>query len=119
MVEINQKCVACGAKGVRHEASNPEPCIVCNGRGVVGSVYVRLCSHGRAGHHVRAGAVPTTESDWRSFAESDWCREAERVAFEQVGWFNPESRRFCYSDEKEFWPDRRVGYSLPVGFLGG
>ncbi len=33
---------------------------------------------------------------------------------EQIGWFDPASKRFCYSDEKEAWPDRRRGYTVPV-----
>lgn len=32
----------------------------------------------------------------------------------QIGWFCPETKRFCYSDEKSSWPKRRVTYSVPV-----
>ena len=31
-----------------------------------------------------------------------------------IGWFDPGSKRFCYTDEKETWPDRRRGYTWPV-----
>lgn len=34
--------------------------------------------------------------------------------FTQIGWFNPASKRFCYTDEKEVWPDRRSSYTHPV-----
>ncbi len=37
---------------------------------------------------------------------------------EQIGWFNPASKRFCYSDEKETWPESRQGYTIPVFALG-
>ncbi len=44
---------------------------------------------------------------------------ARRVAnAEQIGWFDPASKRFCYSDEKEVWPDTRQGYTVPVFTLG-
>ncbi len=32
----------------------------------------------------------------------------------QIGWFNPVSNRFCYSDEKDFRPERHTEYSVPV-----
>ena len=36
---------------------------------------------------------------------------------EQLGWYDPGSKRFCYSDEKEAWPDTKQGYTIPV-FIG-
>ncbi len=33
---------------------------------------------------------------------------------EQIGWFDPGSKRFCYSDERETWPDTKQGYTIPV-----
>jgi len=38
------------------------------------------------------------------------------MKFKQVGWLHPESRRFCYTDEKELMPSRS-DYSIPV-FIG-
>ena len=32
---------------------------------------------------------------------------------EQIGWYNPDSKRFCYSDEGEL-SDRQRGYTMPV-----
>lgn len=41
--------------------------------------------------------------------------EIERLQCrQQIGWFNPGSKRFCYSDEKEAWPANCVCYSIPV-----
>ena len=31
-----------------------------------------------------------------------------------IGWYNPNSKRFCYKDEKETRPDFHKGYKLPV-----
>jgi len=36
------------------------------------------------------------------------------VEFSQIGWFDPGSRRFCYTDEKEHRPDLKTGYTHPV-----
>lgn len=38
---------------------------------------------------------------------------------EQLGWYDPGSKRFCYSDEKEAWPDTKQGYTIPVFTNGG
>jgi hypothetical protein len=48
--------------------------------------------------------------------ESDAIVEAARkyANLEQIGWFDPASKRFCYSDEKEAWPDTKQGYVIPV-----
>jgi hypothetical protein len=32
----------------------------------------------------------------------------------QIGWFNPASKRFCYTDEREHRPERMREYSVPV-----
>lgn len=31
-----------------------------------------------------------------------------------IGWYSPTSKRFCYKDEKETWPDSHKGKTLPV-----
>lgn len=33
---------------------------------------------------------------------------------EQIGWFNPNSKRFCYLDEQEAHPDLFKTYCVPV-----
>ncbi len=43
-------------------------------------------------------------------AHHAWCPGGREVTDEQIGWFNPDSKRFCYTDEKEH--DRRhLGHS--------
>ncbi len=37
-----------------------------------------------------------------------------REAMTQIGWFDPGSKRFCYSDEKEYDPERRTFYTEPA-----
>lgn len=32
----------------------------------------------------------------------------------QIGWFDPATKRFCYTDERAKWPDRRATYTVPV-----
>ncbi len=32
----------------------------------------------------------------------------------QIGWFNPNSKRFCYIDEMEAWPEHRARFTVPV-----
>lgn len=32
----------------------------------------------------------------------------------QIGWFNPDSGRFCYTDEKEAWPEPKRRFTKPV-----
>lgn len=32
----------------------------------------------------------------------------------QIGWYNPGSHRFCYTDEKEARPDNHTAYTVPV-----
>lgn len=34
--------------------------------------------------------------------------------FIQVGWFSPQSHRFCYTDEKDVCPDSHKDYNIPV-----
>jgi hypothetical protein len=38
--------------------------------------------------------------------------------FTQIGWFDPGSKRFCYTDEKEYdeaqGKNRKTGYTHPV-----
>jgi hypothetical protein len=34
--------------------------------------------------------------------------------FTQIGWFEPGSKRFCYTDEKKTWPDSHSDYTHPV-----
>ena len=36
----------------------------------------------------------------------------------QIGWFHPDSRRFCYLDERNARPDLYEGYSMPVFVCG-
>ena len=38
----------------------------------------------------------------------------DREAMDQIGWFNPGSKRFCYTDEKEFSPQHNASYTKPV-----
>lgn len=33
---------------------------------------------------------------------------------EQIGWFDPGSKRFAYCDVKEGYPDNHEGYTIPV-----
>lgn len=32
----------------------------------------------------------------------------------QIGWFDPGSKRFCYTDEKDYRADRHKSYTVPV-----
>ncbi len=41
--------------------------------------------------------------------EAEW-----RESLTQIGWFNPDSKRFCYSDEKETYPGYNIRYVVPV-----
>ena len=36
------------------------------------------------------------------------------VVFLQIGWFNPDSKRFCYTDVKEHSPNHHASYTEPV-----
>ena len=31
-----------------------------------------------------------------------------------IGWLDPGSKRFCYADEKEAWPEQRQGFTQAV-----
>jgi len=33
---------------------------------------------------------------------------------EQIGWYNPASKRFCYLDEKDHYSKTHAGYIVPV-----
>ena len=32
----------------------------------------------------------------------------------QIGWFHPQSKRFCYDDERAYMPDHFKGYTVAV-----
>jgi len=36
-----------------------------------------------------------------------------RQVGQQIGWFDPQTKRFCYNDEKEHFP-RMKKYKIPV-----
>jgi hypothetical protein len=36
------------------------------------------------------------------------------AAGHQIGWFDPGSKRFAYTDEKDWRPDRHKSYTVPV-----
>lgn len=37
-----------------------------------------------------------------------------RDSLEQIGWFDPGSKRFCYTDTKEVHPESNAGHTIPV-----
>ena len=48
-------------------------------------------------------------------AEDDLGTNQEwRDSLEQIGWFDPGSKRFCYTDTKEVHPESNAGHTIPV-----
>jgi hypothetical protein len=37
-----------------------------------------------------------------------------RDSLTQIGWFDPGSKRFCYTDTKEVHPESNAGHTIPV-----
>ena len=42
------------------------------------------------------------------------CPGGQEVTIDQIGWFNPGSKRFCYTDEKEVHPQHHTSYTKSV-----
>ncbi len=55
------------------------------------------------------GAARLEETEW----EKDFSVKSE-VKNLHIGWYNPASKRFCYTDEKITRPDTHGGYNIPV-----
>jgi hypothetical protein len=44
----------------------------------------------------------------------DQLNQAEPSSKKQIGWFDPGSKRFCYTDEKEHRQSGMPAYTIPV-----
>jgi len=58
-----------------------------------------------------------TDNEMIENPHGKWCLYddiKDSLIGEQVGWYDPGSKRFCYLDEKEYSAEHFRGYTVPV-----
>ena len=74
--------------------------------------------------HSQPCGDPLDEGGRYQYTDGTWgcdamgCPGGREVTDEQIGWFNPGSKRFCYTDEKQHMQSNKASYTVPVFVRG-